>query len=546
MSRPWIKTLTRSCIFVAAYTATGILGLKLAATGGGYAAPIWLPTGIAIAVVILGGRKYLPAVWLGAFLTNFHIGEAFSFSNACLSAAIATGNMLEAFSAEFLLRHTFRFHPEFLKLSDVTSFVAIALLSPIVSATIGISAVTLSGKLSLQPAFAAWLTWWIGDALGALILSPILISFAQKSSNLPSRSLKRGQFAFPVALIILSLLAFGIGLPIQMRPLFIALLSYSVIIWCALALPIRRFFYVFGFVAVTMMVRAYLGQGLFGSGDIVQRLALLQFFLGSISVTMMILSAVVSERLSAVELSHEQELALMHSKKMSALGEMSSGIAHEISNPLLVIYGKTDQAIRLLESGRSNSENLLPILEKIDSMARRIDKIIKAVRFYSRKADADPFRAVPVRSIVDDTLELCKDYFRNNHVDLVVDPIPEELEIECQPVMIVQVLLNLLTNAQGAAREQDTKWVRLHAQRTGERWVEIAVTDSGSGIPAPMRSEIFKPFFTTKKAGEGTGLGLSVSWNIVESHGGSISLDATHPNTRFVICLPREQTKTIT
>ena len=412
---------------------------------------------------------------------------------------------------------------------------------------VGIAAVCFSGKFSFQAALAAWLTWWIGDALGALILSPILISFAQKSPGFPSRSLKPGQFAFPTALILLGLLAFGGGLPVQMRALFVALLSYSIIIWCALALPIRRFFYVFGVVAASMIVRAYLGQGLFGSGDIVQRLALLQFFLGSISVTMMILSAVVSERLSAVELSHEQELALMHSKKMSALGEMSSGIAHEISNPLLVIYGKIDQAIRLhrvrsSEFGKSSADSEK---NRFDGAKDRQDHQGREVLFPKSGCGSvqTRFRSAPSSKT---RLELCKDYFRNNQVDLVVDPIPEELEIECRPVMIVQVLLNLLTNAQGAAREQDAKWVRMRAQRTGERWVEIDVIDSGSGIPATMRSEIFKPFFTTKKAGEGTGLGLSVSWNIVESHGGSISLDATHPNTRFVVCLPREQAKTTT
>ena len=547
MSRHWLNLLIRSFVLILAYAATGILGLKLAATLGGYAAPIWLPTGIAVAAVVLGGRKYLPAIWFGAFLTNLFVGQVASFSNFSLSATIATGNMLEAWTAEWLLCRVFNLNPQFGKLSDVTALISAALISPIVSASIGVFSVTAStGKWAVQEIIAAWMTWWIGDALGALILAPILISLAQKGPVPQGRALRPGQFVFPAVLILMSLFSFGGGLPVQMRALFVGLLSYSVIIWCALALPIRRFFYIFGCMAVLMITRAYLGVGLFGAGDIVQRLSLLQFFLGSISVTMMILSAVVSERFAAIEFSHEQQLALMHSKKMSALGEMSSGIAHEISNPLLVIYGKTDQAIRLIESGRSNPENLLPILEKIDSMARRIDKIIKAVRFYSRRADADPFKVVSVRSIVDDTLALCKDYFRNNLVELIVDPISEDLKLECRPVLIVQVLLNLLTNAQAAAREQSAKWVRMHAMLVEDRWVEIEVTDSGPGIPEAMRGEIFKPFFTTKKAGEGTGLGLSVSWNIVESHGGTIELDPSNPNTRFVVRLPVEQSKKTT
>jgi signal transduction histidine kinase len=530
-----------------------MIGLKFAQVSGGYAAPIWLPSGIAVAAVILGGKKYLPAIWLGAFVTHFFIGQAISYGNLGLSAAIATGNMLEALTAELLLRRVFKFHSSFGKLTDATGFVSAALLSTSVSAIIGALAVSISrGRTDFQAGVSSCMSWWIGDALGALILSPILISLAQKGERQapsvkrsPGRSMQIGRFASLTALILLSFLVFGGALPVQMRPLFSGFLMYSIVVWSALVLPIRRFFYAFGIVAAIMFVRAYMGVGLFGSGDVSQRLALVQFFLGCISVTMMILNTVVSERVAALEESHERELALMQANKMSALGEMSSGIAHEISNPLLVIYGKTEIALRLVESGKSTPDAILPILEKIDSMARRIDKVIKAIRFYSRKGDVDPFKVVSVRAILDNTLELCKDYYQNQEVELVVEPlaegVSEELTAECRPVLIGQVFLNLLINAQTAAKNEKEKWVRVATRNSGSGFIEISVTDSGPGIPEHIRTQMFKPFFTTKRAGEGTGLGLSLSRNIVESHGGTLTLDTDHAHTRFVVRLPMRQ-----
>ncbi|MGZ3649562.1 MAG: PAS domain-containing sensor histidine kinase [Bdellovibrionota bacterium] len=224
--------------------------------------------------------------------------------------------------------------------------------------------------------------------------------------------------------------------------------------------------------------------------------------------------------------------------KMSALGEMAGGLAHEINNPLAIIHG---HAVLLRELGRDRRltpEELATMTTTIEQTSERISKIVKSLLTFARDGEKDPYEPVTLKSIVLDTVEFCKVRFQQHGIDFHIDPIDDNLRIDCRQVQISQVLLNLLNNAHDAVESLPTRWIRISTLDDGEA-AQIIVTDSGPGIASELRDKIFQPFFTSKEIGKGTGLGLSVSKGIAEAHLGSLSLDASFPNTRFTLRLPK-------
>lgn len=235
----------------------------------------------------------------------------------------------------------------------------------------------------------------------------------------------------------------------------------------------------------------------------------------------------------------ETEAKLISSAKMSSLGEMAGGIAHEINNPLSIIYGKSGQMKRRISDGQINQEKLTEDLTKIENMADRISKIIKGLHSFSRNSESDPMEKCKLSQIVEDTLELCKERFRNHSIDLQVN-CNDNIFIECRATQISQVIMNFLSNAHDAVIDLPEKWVQLSVIDQGHS-VLIKITDSGLGIPQNIIDKIMQPFFTTKDVGKGTGLGLSISKGLVESHGGNIEYDSKNPHTSFNIEIPKKQ-----
>lgn len=236
------------------------------------------------------------------------------------------------------------------------------------------------------------------------------------------------------------------------------------------------------------------------------------------------------------------ESQLISSAKMSSLGEMAGGIAHEINNPLAIIAGRIDQLKAMIASGTFDATRMSEMTSKIEATVFRISKIVNSLRAFARSADHEPFSLNSVSKIVEDTLEFCLERFKNDEVELRVDRVAVDIAIECRPIQIGQVLLNLLNNAHDAVESQNVedRWVALDFKDCGNE-VEIAVTDSGAGLSADSAARVFQPFFSTKPVGKGTGLGLSVSKGIADSHRGSLRYDAKNKNTRFVLRLPKSQ-----
>lgn len=240
------------------------------------------------------------------------------------------------------------------------------------------------------------------------------------------------------------------------------------------------------------------------------------------------------------ELEHERqllEIRLSETAKLSALGEMAAGIAHEVNNPLAIIVGKAGKITRgLLAQRKPENSEFIQDLKSIETTANRIASIIRALRSYSRNAEHDDFEKVTFKSILDSSLELCREKFANGDIDLRID-CDAKIEVLARPAQISQVILNFLSNAYDAVSELNEKWVELKLVQDADA-IKFIVTDSGRGIPDDVVKKMMQPFFTTKEVGKGTGLGLSISQGIMASHSGSIIYDKSCANTRFILVFP--------
>lgn len=226
-----------------------------------------------------------------------------------------------------------------------------------------------------------------------------------------------------------------------------------------------------------------------------------------------------------------------HASRLRLLGEMAAGLAHEVNTPLMVVLARSKQIEKKLLSNSIDRQTLISSIQKIISMSERIDKIMRGLLSFSGDGQSDELSASSLKGIVDDSLDLCAARFRDGGVVIKIAPIHSGLTVNCRPIQISQVILNLLNNAFDAVKGAGSPWVEISFNIL-RGFVEIEVTDSGSGLKPEIAEKIFNPFYTTKEVGEGTGLGLSITTQILHSHGGSIRIDTGCPNTRFVISIP--------
>jgi PAS domain S-box-containing protein len=246
----------------------------------------------------------------------------------------------------------------------------------------------------------------------------------------------------------------------------------------------------------------------------------------------------VAEQLRTTEAELEEaRVAAVEAARLSSLGEMAAAIGHEIYNPLTIIQGFADRLNHLIRQKDYDREEVLAYVAKVGRATDRIVRIIHSLKALTVPPSREEFQARSVANILDDVLDLCRDRFRNEGIDLELPPSLNKVIVECLPVELAHVFLNLLNNSFTAVHKLNERWVRIEARKTG-KFVEILITDSGGGIPEAIRSRIGEPFFSTKRPGHGTGLGLSISKKIAEKHGGSLALNPRAKNTQFVLRLP--------
>ena len=240
------------------------------------------------------------------------------------------------------------------------------------------------------------------------------------------------------------------------------------------------------------------------------------------------------------ELREKQE-QLVQAGKLATLGELTTGIAHELNNPLNNIGLFIGNAIDLIRLGMAdaNPEHTLQELYNAMQQVRKATEIISHLRTFGRVA---PVSREPVHllEVISGSISLMTEQLRLRQIDVILD-FPEDVVVIGNAIQLEQVFLNLLTNARDALSTANFRriFITCHIR---EEVAEIRFRDTGPGIPEGLEQRIFDPFFTTKDVGAGTGLGLSITYGILQNHQGSITVERhSGEGAHFLIRIPVKQ-----
>jgi len=226
---------------------------------------------------------------------------------------------------------------------------------------------------------------------------------------------------------------------------------------------------------------------------------------------------------------------LIQAAKMAVLGQMSAGMTHELNQPLTALRTMADNARVLIDRGRlpEASANLVTISQ----LVARMGTITGQLRQFARKADAS-LQAVPVAAAITGALFLVERRVEQERINFRMSMRDHDVHALCDGNRLEQVLVNLFTNALDAMQDSEVRQLTVSVERTADR-VMIGVADSGPGIAQEVRAHLFEPFFTTKPQGQGLGLGLAISEQIVREFGGLLRVESTAAGgARFIIELP--------
>jgi len=238
------------------------------------------------------------------------------------------------------------------------------------------------------------------------------------------------------------------------------------------------------------------------------------------------------------ELREKQE-QLVQAGKLATLGELTTGVAHELNNPLNNTALFVGNAVDLIELGAADHGRIVRELHRAMQQVGKATEIISHLRTFGRAAPVSR-EPISLRQVIEQALSLVQEQLHLREVEVTVDLGPEEPVVLGNPIQLEQVFINLLTNARDAVADAPRKAIRITGA-VGAGAVEVAVTDTGHGIPPELEGRVFDPFFTTKEVGKGIGLGLSITYGIIKDHGGTISVVSPPPTgegATFRIQLP--------
>jgi two-component system NtrC family sensor kinase len=234
-----------------------------------------------------------------------------------------------------------------------------------------------------------------------------------------------------------------------------------------------------------------------------------------------------------VETLRTTQAQLIHSEKLSAVGEFVAGVAHELNNPLTALIGFAE----LVQMGAVDDETRSS-LQRISNSAERCHKIVHSLLSFVRQHPPER-KLTNVNAIIDSVVEILIYELRTSNIQVVRELSPQLPRLLADPHQLQQVFLNIVNNARQAIEAYRPRGVITISTRAEGRRVRVRFQDDGPGISEENLQKIFNPFFTTKPVGKGTGLGLSLSYGIIQEHGGTITAEsAPGQGTTFIIDLP--------
>ena len=548
------------------YYITAKLGQYLAIPPG-FITPVYPPSGIALAVVLCLGYRIWQGIWLGALVAStwpLWVNTGNLPMAIVAGLGIATGSVLQAVVGAFLIKRLINVRQLFSNAPNVTKFTGIELLSCMVSPTFGVTTMYFCGFITGENYLISWLTFWLGDAIGVLVIAPLVLFWIKhwfNSDRQANRVDSPSQFTntyslrlvlevaiWAVLLLAVGMVAFGLSYPVEY-------LLIPLLVWSAFRSKQRFVAIAIFLVAALAIAGAIRGTSSFNRSTLNESLLLLQAFIGTVTVTTLILSAVIIEREqvkarlvraneeleSKVE---ERTAALKQSKELAevasrAKSEFLANMSHELRTPLNGILGYAQILTRSQSWGEKERKGVDIIYQCGSHLLTLINDVLDISKIEARRLELNPHTA-----LLQGISEIVGIRAKQKGIDFVYLPdasLPEGVEVDEKRLR--QVLINLLGNAvkftdQGKvtfrvtrlpqALEEVTSSLESTA-KTPVTHLRFQIEDTGIGINSEALGKIFQPFeqvSNQKRNAEGTGLGLAISQTIAQLMGSQIQVES--------------------
>jgi signal transduction histidine kinase len=516
------------------YIIAALAGLSLDRVSG-FATLVWPPTGLALAAVLVLGWRIWPGIFVGALLANLITG-----ASAFTAAGIATGNTFEALTAGYALSRVVGFHRNLDTLRDVIAFIVLAvLLSTMVSATIG-SATLLASRVATTPRFGeTWLTWWIGDAIGALLVAPVILTWIAPPRLAPTPRRTVEAAALSLAVVTASLIVFWSAGVRDAEPLLGTYVVFPLLMWAAIRFGQRGAITMSLIVSGIAVAGTVAGRGPFVHQTTHESLFALQTFIGISAATFLLLGASTAERdRSRQQLRHARDVA---SGANVAKSQFLAVMSHELRTPLNAIAGYSE-ILSMGVAGRLNAqqqEAVTRIRSNQEHLLALIDDILNFAKIEAGQTRFD-LQTVHLCEVISSVENLIRPQLTRKSLTLSSKPCSASLMVKADPVKLRQVLANILANALKFTPAGGT--IELAAERERDAAI-VCIKDTGIGIPPDMIANVFEPFFQVQNGStreySGTGLGLAIARDFVRGMGGDITI-ASEPGNgcQVTVSLP--------
>lgn len=530
----WILTLVG--VF-ALYTAAGKLGLQLA-TVNPSASSVWPPTGIAIAAALIFGYRTWPAIFAGAFVVNITTNGQIP-----ASLGVAVGNTLEGLAGAYLVARFASGRDAFFRPPDVFRFAAgAAVAAPVVSATIGVTTLVITGNAQPQAFAPVWWTWWVGDAAGALIAAPLLILWATPMPAFRGMGDRSELVALAAAAAATILIGFSRLSPLASSMYPMGFLIYPVLVWTAFRFGPRAAATLIALMSAGAVTGTTLGVGSFGERVPGESLPFVQAFVAVASLTSLALAAAVVERQKTAEAlrATEERLRIAEEQKVAARDELIQVAAHELRTPLTSLYLAVQHLEREMEKAQPErsstvSRALAALRPQTERLTALVNQLLDTVRIQTGRTELATSEQDVVAIATRVAAEMQAATSRHEIAVNATAPVRAIVD----PIRLEQVMRNLIDNA---VKYSPGGRVTVYVT-AGDGSVLLSVSDDGPGIALADRDRLFDRFQEPdrKRSGDGLGLGLHVSRQIVELHGGSIAAEFPDGGgTRMVVRLPHK------
>lgn len=542
-----VPKVLRLALLAAVYFLSGKVGLLLANVHSSVS-PIWPATGIALAALLIWGVELWPAVFLGAFLVNVTaaLPEGSSLLLRILQATgIAGGNTLEAVAGAWLVNRFAGGANPSLQVRNVFRYILLAgWLSTAISATIGTLSLLACGFLAKATYGTAWLTWWMGDMVGAVLIGPLILLWRSKPKMHFRVERTAEALLLLISLLLVSAFNFSNMFPIGEKHAPVAFLFLPFLVWAALRFEARGVMAFMVIICCLAVNGTWHGIGTFALTSPNGSLLLLQMFICVATLTALVLAAAVAERKSAEERFRKLNLELeQHVQQRTAQLESTNkeleafcySVSHDLRAPLRTIRGFSEV---LLEQYKPQLDvRGQDYLRRTCEAGVQMDKLIEDLLKLSRVSRSEiQHTDINLSAIVQDIATELKRAEPGRTVEFAISP---DVLAKGDERLVRLVIDNLLRNAWKFTRKRPD--ARIEFGRMNGDSSPFFVRDNGVGFDMAYASKLFGVFQRLHSASEfaGSGVGLAIVQRVITKHGGRVWAEAkVNSGATFYFTLP--------